>query len=354
MTNTNNADLHQFFEEMYDKTYKLVYYIINRIVNNREVTEDLVQETFLSAFNNVDKLEAWDENSFKPWVSVIASNKAKDYVKKKKPYLFTDMGTNDYEYEPEDDRVELRPDILADKQEVSKLVNRIMEELPEDQRLIVMMFYFQQLSIKEIAQETNLNENTIKSKLKYAKDKIKTMIENAQSKGFKLFGLSPMALFVHGLFDVGSSTVSVIPPIPMKSNNRKSKNNRINSSNVLTIVGTTALLTGTIITGAQVLNPINSDTKKPSPPVVEEVKTDLFNYLDIRFEGVDGNGEAVITKKSSEDSDLNIIIQSMEVICDDKPLSNNTLLYIKLKPTQSSKYQFDPLEKLYIVKGLES
>ena len=83
---------------------------------------------------------------------MIANNTAKDWLKKCKPLLFTDMSGDDesddlsFEESIEDERTDLNPEMAMDEKEVRRLVLEILDQLPEDQRLVIGMFYYEEMS----------------------------------------------------------------------------------------------------------------------------------------------------------------------------------------------------------------
>ncbi|MCK9470466.1 MAG: sigma-70 family RNA polymerase sigma factor [Bacilli bacterium] len=73
------------FEYIYDQYFNLVSYVIFTIVGDTEVTKELVQDSFLKMWNNIDKFRL--NTNFKAWLLTIAKNTAKDYLRTKKEYL---------------------------------------------------------------------------------------------------------------------------------------------------------------------------------------------------------------------------------------------------------------------------
>lgn len=346
----------QFFERMYSKTYRLVYYIINRIVYDEQASEDLTQDTYVSAYNNLDSLESLDEVSFKTWVGVIASNKAKDYVKKKRPQLFTDVGDFEYEYDPADDRIDVLPDAMAHKDELSKIVEKIMAGLPEDQRLIVMMFYFQQLSIREIASTTELNENTIKSKLNYAKQKIKLAFEEGIAKDYKLRSFAPLALFQIGLLGFNSTSTSPIVPfaaIAQSNQVKKETKKRKKQTNAARVVGYISVASGIIITaigGGHV--PLEQPGNETSPIESIEESVDVFDYLSLEFHGKNGSGVATLKYRETSDEAIRKIINTAKIVNASETLSNNQLVLVQVTLNDNT-LDVSQTEKYYLVQGLD-
>ena len=84
----------EVYEEIYNEYYKLVYFVILQIIKNKEETEELVNDTFLKAFNNITKFK--EDTSLKSWIVQIAKNTAiNQYNKNKKSNTTLDI---DYEF----------------------------------------------------------------------------------------------------------------------------------------------------------------------------------------------------------------------------------------------------------------
>jgi len=190
------------FEELYKQTHNLVYYIARQIVGNDEDAYDIVQTTYIKAFNSLDTLS--DPASFSAWVGRIASNSAKYELRKKKQILFSDIRIGDDDddtsgFNVEDSDETVRPDIAMDKEEAGRLVRNIVDKLPAEQRLVTMMYYFQDISVKDIAEEIGCSENTIKSRLRYARMSIERGVKELEDRGTILRGFAPIPFFIEGI-----------------------------------------------------------------------------------------------------------------------------------------------------------
>ncbi len=131
------------------------------ILKDREEAEDIVQETFIKVFRNIDSFR---ENSrLYTWIYTIALNLSRDILRKKKDMLTLEdewVGNNDVEYEVEKgiDRELLRKELFS--------INSLYRE-------VLVLFYFEDLSIKEISNLLNEKEGTIKSKLSRGRNILK-------------------------------------------------------------------------------------------------------------------------------------------------------------------------------------
>ena len=183
------------WSDLYNKTFRDAYFVAIKITNNEDNAIELVHDAFITAFDKVNQLD--DKSKFQSWFNMIVANKCRDFLRKRKPVLFSDMETEDGILPDwEDERDDSRPEEIIDRQETVRLIAEIIESLPEDQKLCIMMYYWNEFSVSEIASSLEVSEGTVKSRLNYARIKIKAKVEELEKKGTKLYGLAPIPLLV--------------------------------------------------------------------------------------------------------------------------------------------------------------
>lgn len=187
------------FTFLYEETYKSKYYLALQYMKNEEAAQDVLQEAYIKAFSKLDTLS--NPEAFSRWLGKIVANTAKNALVKKNPMLFSDMAVDDqneeFEYQIEDDSVEYQPETAYTRQETQQLVHELMDTLSEDQRICILMFHIEGISIKEIAFMLECSENTVKSRLKYGRDNLKRKAEELQKKGYKLYSVAPTPLLLY-------------------------------------------------------------------------------------------------------------------------------------------------------------
>ena len=178
--------------QLYNRTYNAVYQTVKSMIRDEDTVMDILQDSYVKAFQNMGQLRT--PEMFPAWIKQIANNTAKDWLKRKKPILFTELENEDGEMtlDFEDDRTDNLPEEVIDQKETTRLVNEILDSLSDEQRVVVGLFYYQQLSVKEIAEMLDCSENTVKSRLNYARKKIKVEVEDLERRGTKLYSLSPI------------------------------------------------------------------------------------------------------------------------------------------------------------------
>lgn len=189
--------------QLYSDCYGRIFYVIKSIVGDEETTMDLLQDTFLKAFKSINSLE--DNQAFYAWLKRIALNTSKNWLIKSRPILFSDLQNptvNDEEdAEPvenvfEDPKLENMPEEVVDKAEVSRLLNEILDSLPADQRLAICMFYYDDMSLKEIAEVMDVPLSTVKNRLAYGRKKVEQKVLDLEKRGTKIYGLAPITFLL--------------------------------------------------------------------------------------------------------------------------------------------------------------
>ena len=173
------------FDKLYELTHNDVWYNCLSLLKDEENAKDIMQETYITAFLKLDTLK--DEEKFCGWVTTIAVNLCKKKLKGKVEYQIDDEVLIT---EAETDELML-PEEYITKAEKRKVLLQIMEDtLSFNQYQTVLMFYFDEMSIAEIAQALEISEGTVKSRLNSSRAKMKTAIEDYENKsGDKLHGV---------------------------------------------------------------------------------------------------------------------------------------------------------------------
>ncbi|COE00984.1 sigma-70 family RNA polymerase sigma factor [Bacillus cereus] len=164
-------DKEDLIDEIMNKYGQEVLQLVYSYVNNKEVAEDVTQDIFVKCYKS---LQTYKGNSnLKTWLWRIAINHCKDYLKSwyNKKVIVTE---DDFTYmESQKESVE---QIVIQNAEDSRLASAVMS-LPIKYREVIYLFYYEELSIKEITTVIEVKENTIKTRLKKAKELLKKGLE---------------------------------------------------------------------------------------------------------------------------------------------------------------------------------
>lgn len=185
------------FNEIYELTYQYVYYTIYRSVNDEAITEDVMQETYLEVYKSLSDLK--EPEAVKGWIARIAHHKIYRYLKNNPELLLTEENSETIFETLEQTDEALMPEDVMENRETQRLLGEILDSLSKEQRLSVVAFYFNQMSIKEISEAYGIPENTVKSYLSRGKAKIREGVMELEKKhGTKLYttGLAAVLFFL--------------------------------------------------------------------------------------------------------------------------------------------------------------
>ena len=196
--------------ELYNQTFKKAYFVARTAIKSSDgdyssQIEDILQDAYVKAFSSLDKLE--DPEKFQGWLDTIVINRCKDFLKKKKPTLFSDMASEnsddgsilDFEDSRENDRMEFKPEETVDYGETKRLIAEMLDRMPEDQKMCLLMYYYEEMSVRQIAEAMDCSEGTIKSRLNYARKNLKDQVLELEKKGTKLY-CAPLFPFLYWFF----------------------------------------------------------------------------------------------------------------------------------------------------------
>lgn len=188
------------FSKLFELSQHKAYYTALKITKDEHNAQDMLQEAYVKAFTSLDNLK--DNSKFESWFNCIVANCCRNFVVKKKPNLFSEYESeeNDFDFQ---DKIEnsdelLVPQEVIDNNETKRLVMKCIDSLPEEQKICVIMFYYDELSVREIAESLEVSENTIKSRLFLARKKLKNDFENLEKQGTKLYGAGLIPLIKMG------------------------------------------------------------------------------------------------------------------------------------------------------------
>ena len=157
------------FDELLTRNQEKIFTYIMYVVKDEDLANDLFQETFLKVITKLQNHQYADSGKFLWWLTRIAHNVIIDYYRAQKSDKVVDAPR-------ENDLSNLRSDNVMDgnrenelsNAQVLKDVKRLMDALPEAQRDVVYMRFYQELSFKEIAKLTNVSINTSLGRMRYA------------------------------------------------------------------------------------------------------------------------------------------------------------------------------------------
>lgn len=184
--------------DLYNAFQKDLYYHILKTVNEPALAEDLLQDTFIEILQTINNLN--DPAAFPSWSKQVAYHKCTAYFKKRRELLADEKEDGFSVFDTlEEDNAEFIPDEALDKADLKQTIQAMIDELPEEQRSALLLRYFDEISVKEIAEVQGVTEGTVKSRLNYGRKAIKAAVEGYEKKhGVKLrcAGVIPLLLWL--------------------------------------------------------------------------------------------------------------------------------------------------------------
>lgn len=184
-----------------------VYYHCKKMLKKEEAAQDAAQDVLIVMLTSLNKLK--EPAAFWGWVNGITANRCRHLLSA--PHKEWQI--------PEDeeggsllDGVEnldetLVPEKALDNEETRRMILDLVDALPPEQRMCVLFYYYDEMSVREIAQAMETSEGTVKSRLNYARKSIKAGVEDYERKGVKLYSVSPILLLLYFLRREAESTV---------------------------------------------------------------------------------------------------------------------------------------------------
>ena len=153
-----------------------IFSFIMSKVSDREVAEDIFQDTFIKVINTLKRGAYNEEGKFLPWVMRIAHNLIIDHFRRNKR-LPKFNNTDDFDIFDvlSDEMLSVENQII--KNQILDDVRKLVEELPEDQKEVLLMRMYKDMSFKEIAENTDVSINTALGRMRYALINLRKLIE---------------------------------------------------------------------------------------------------------------------------------------------------------------------------------
>lgn len=173
-------------EQIYQEAYRAVYWTAMSLLKNEEEAQDIVQDTFVTLIESYDTLK--DKSKVVPWLKKIAANKCLNRLARTRTVNVGDEFLETMETVPED----FLPEAVVESAENRKIIMDILNEsLSEEVRRTLILFYFDEMTTKEIAEALGIPQGTVLWRLNFAKKKIKKGVEKYEKdNNIKLYNVA--------------------------------------------------------------------------------------------------------------------------------------------------------------------
>ena len=274
------------FEKLYKLTEREVWFTCISFLKNETTAQDIMQETYITAFLKIQSLEK--SSQIRSWLNRIAVNKCKNYLKGK-----GEIQLDDEIFENQaivDERISIPEEYISDKARREIILSIMQEVLSDVQYQTVVMHYFNEMTVDEIAEVFECSRGTVLSRLNYSRAKMKTAIEDYENKsGDKLHGVVFVPFFTT-IFKEEAKSLAV-PNITIKLPNGqtlatsatkgfatgakstvssivKATANATVKAKVIAVVCGATILAGTSAVGISILAGCNAEKEPTEPSVI--------------------------------------------------------------------------------------
>lgn len=170
----DNTAMAELYDRYFDRVYSLVF---NQVDRNKEIAEDIVQETFLAALKSAKSFKG--RSSAYTWLCSIAYHKVADHYRRqsrerKRMVSGIDVDTVDDEENP---GRQPQPDSLIESAETRQVVNEALSRLPWDYRQVLILKYVEEMSVQEISQVMDRSPKSIEGLLTRSRKALQTQLE---------------------------------------------------------------------------------------------------------------------------------------------------------------------------------
>jgi RNA polymerase sigma-70 factor (ECF subfamily) len=154
---------------------KIISFIYSKVLD-RDVAEDIFQDTFIKVIKTLKRGSYSEEGKFLPWVMRIAHNLIIDHFRKNKRMPKFE-GSDDFNIFSviKDDKMNIEKQMI--KEQIDSDLSYLIDELPDDQREVLIMRIYKDMSFKEIAENTDVSINTALGRMRYALINLRKIVE---------------------------------------------------------------------------------------------------------------------------------------------------------------------------------
>lgn len=156
-----------------DRVYSYIYYM----VKDRQLAEDIFQDAFVKVINTLKLGKYNDEGKFLPWIMRISHNLIIDTFRKNAKMPTIEPRDEDHDIFSNLQVFDLNVEDLLVNDQILKDVRKLIDYLPEEQKEVVLMRHYSDMSFKEISEATNVSINTALGRMRYALINLRRLIE---------------------------------------------------------------------------------------------------------------------------------------------------------------------------------
>jgi RNA polymerase sigma-70 factor (ECF subfamily) len=173
------------FDVLVSRYARPIYAFVYRLVGNSVDVEDVVQEIFIKAWKNIRKFDSERNVQFKSWIFAIARNTAIDWLRKKRPVIFSTINDDKNSVSDGESNEKFENNIpdtaplaheLFEREETANALDEILSSLHPDDKTIIILHHYETLTFEEIAEITKKPMNTVKSRYRRSMAKLRKLV----------------------------------------------------------------------------------------------------------------------------------------------------------------------------------
>ncbi|MCH8554672.1 MAG: sigma-70 family RNA polymerase sigma factor [Schleiferiaceae bacterium] len=168
--------------QLIDRHKNRVYTYIFSKLKDEELANDVFQDTFVKVINTIKTKRYNEEGKFLPWVMRIAHNLVIDHFRREKRMPTVSSTQNDYELFDNIRGAERNVENQIIHEQIENDLHKLIEYLPEEQKEVLKLRHYSEMSFKEIAEQTGVSINTALGRMRYALINLRRLIEKHQIK----------------------------------------------------------------------------------------------------------------------------------------------------------------------------
>ncbi len=191
-------------QELLGECYESLYYFAYKTVKNEDLAADITQEGCIKIMTTLSSLR--DPGAFSTWAHQIIYHQCTHYFRDNREVALeeNEEGETILDTLPDDNQANLPEQVVQDK-EFQATMQQMLDSLPPEQRSALLLYYYEKLSVKQIAQIHATTEGTVKSRLNYGRKAVKKQVEAYEKRtGVRLHSAAPLPLLLYFLFHQGA------------------------------------------------------------------------------------------------------------------------------------------------------
>ena len=174
----NNETRHKAFTLLVNQYSEKIYWVVRHIVGGHEDADDVVQNTFVKLWNKMDDFRG--DSKLSTWIHRVAVNEALDFLRKEKKHK-DNLADTTLDSSAVSGSISSFNDAYFDGDEIDKLLREIIDTLPDAQRTVFCMKYYDNMQYKEISEILGTSEGALKASYHIAVKKISQYVLNHRS-----------------------------------------------------------------------------------------------------------------------------------------------------------------------------